>query len=265
MKRSSTKAKESPAHNAGVESRSLAKGLSILEKLGEVRSSMSLTEISRFAGLGKVSTLRLLRTLETTGHLVRDGNDNYSVDAEWPSVGHQMLLRRVRECASPYLRSLSTQFGETVALAFLFDDHIRVVDVIESAHNIRMSNFKGRILQPYASSLGKAITAFQAPERMQALLDTYGIYYITPNTITDFQAIQEDFACIRERGFAWDREETVPGGICIAAPIRTAVHGVIASVSVSTPVARFSSRMEEDLPQLMPKTATALSVAIDEA
>ena len=33
-------------------------------------------------------------------------------------------------------------------------------------------------------------------------------------TLTDFRVIQEHLAQARERGYAWDRGETVPGGIC---------------------------------------------------
>ena len=107
------------------ESRSLAKGLRILDTLAAASEPMQLKDLAESAGLGKASTLRLLRTLQSTGYLVRDQNDCYRLDRDWPHP-QQHLLTLLRESASPVLRALNTEFGETVALAFLFDDLIRV-------------------------------------------------------------------------------------------------------------------------------------------
>jgi len=233
----------------GYESRSLAKGLSILETLIVNRKSMPLKDLAAAVGLGKASALRLLRTLEATGYLERDGSENYSLTRDWPNPSQRCWLNRVRAAALPVLRAINEEFGETVALAFLFDDLIRVVDVIESTHQIRMSNYRGGVLQPYASSLGKSITAFQTSETAQRLLYTYGIFRLTPATLIDFRAIQEDLAQVRERGYAWDREETVPGGICIGAPIHTPAGDVVAALSISQPKDRCSAELEALLPE----------------
>jgi len=260
MKRSS-KVKPEPAQTAP-DSRSLAKGVQILEMLAERESALGLSEIAAVVGLGKASTLRLLRTLAGMGYLTRDEADNYRLERAWPSRERDTRLRRLRESAAPLLEKLRGELGETVAMAFLFDDVIRVVDVIESTHHIRMSNYRGGVLQPYASSLGKSITAFQSPELAQRLLYTYGIFSLTPHTRTDFRAIHDDLAQVRHRGFAWDREETVPGGICVGAPIRFPASEVHAAVSMSTPVARFTRQLEELLPGVVKDYAAEISKAL---
>jgi DNA-binding IclR family transcriptional regulator len=254
--------KKAPAAETVYESRSLAKGLKILEALAEASAPMSLKELAELAELGKASTLRLLRTLQATHYLVRDRNENYSLERDWTNPVHQHLLHRLREAAIPVLRGLNAEFGETVALAFLFDDLIRVVEVIESTHQIRMSNYKGGILQPFASSLGKSITAFQTPEKAQRLLHTYGIFRLTSATLTDFRAIQEDLAAVRERGYAWDREETVPGGRCVGAPIRSPGGEVIAALSMSMPVDRFTAELEALLPDRVKASAEQATKAM---
>jgi len=231
------------------ESRSLAKGVRILETLATAATPMSLKDLAEAAGLGKASTLRLLHTLQATGYLVRDRNEDYSLGQDWPSPLQHRTLALVRESAVPVLNAINAEFGETVALAFLFDDLVRVIEVIESTHQIRMSNYKGGVLQPYASSLGKSIAAFQTPEKAQRLLYTYGIFRLTPATLTDFRAIQEDLAEVRERGYAWDREETVPGGRCVGAPIRSPNGDVVAALSISMPKDRFTADLESLLPE----------------
>lgn len=247
---------------AAYESRSLAKGVRILETLATAATPMSLKDLSEAAGLGKASTLRLLHTLQATGYLVRDRNEDYSLSQDWPSPAQHRTLALVRECAVPVLNAINAEFGETVALAFLFDDLIRVIEVIESTHQIRMSNYKGGVLQPYASSLGKSIAAFQTAEKAQKLLYTYGIFRLTPATLTDFRAIQEDLAEVRERGYAWDKEETVPGGRCVGAPIRDANGEVVAALSISMPKDRFTAELEALLPDRIKAYAAQVTEAM---
>lgn len=262
MEKTKRRASTKPANaEIAYESRSLAKGVRILETLATAATPMPLKDLAEAAGLGKASTLRLLRTLQATGYLVRDRNEEYSLGQDWPSPQQHRTLALLRECATPVLHSINAEFGETVALAFLFDDLIRVVEVIESTHQIRMSNYKGGVLQPYASSLGKSIAAFQTPEKAQRLLYTYGIFRLTPATLTDFRAIQEDLAEVRERGYAWDREETVPGGRCVGAPIRSPGGDVVAALSISMPKDRFT----DDLQALLPDRINAYAAQVSEA
>ncbi|HNY42309.1 MAG TPA: IclR family transcriptional regulator [Bryobacteraceae bacterium] len=263
MKHSSIEPPPEPV--ALVESRSLAKGIQMLEYLADSATPGSLKSLSEQVELGKASALRLIKTLNAMGYLERDENDNYSLARDWPRPREQNRLRTLRESAMPYLESLGSELGETVAMAFLFDDVIRVIEVIDGTHHIRMSNYKGGILQPYASSLGKSIAAYQAPALMQRLLYTYGIFKMTPNTITDFRDIQDEFAAIRQRGYAWDREETVPGGTCIGAPIICAGGEVFSSVSMSMPKARFTKQVEEMLPALIKDHAARIAAELSKA
>lgn len=263
MEKTKRRTSKKPAAEAPYESRSLAKGLTILEALAAATAPMSLKDLAEIAGLGKASTLRLLRTLQATHYLVRDRNENYSLDQDWPCPVQQHLLHLLRQAALPVLRTINAEFGEAVSLAFLFDDLVRVIEVIESTHQIRMSNYKGGIVQPYASSLGKAVTAFQNAEKAQRLLYTYGIFRLTSATMTDFRAIQEDLGAVRERGYAWDREETVPGGTCVGAPIRSPDGEVVAALSISMPTDRFSEELQSLLPNRMKAAAEQVTKAME--
>jgi IclR family acetate operon transcriptional repressor len=163
------------------------------------------------------------------------------------------------------MRAINAEFGETVSLAFLFDDLIRVIEVIESTHMIRMSNYKGGLIQPYASSLGKSVTAFQSAEKAQKILYTYGIFRLTPGTLTDFRAIQEDLAAVRERGYAWDREETAPGGTCVGAPVADPGGEVIGAISISMPTDRFSQELQALMPNHIKAAAEQITNAMKTA
>ena len=243
-------------------SRGLALGLQILKYLRTEGQAFSLGELAAYTRLGKPSLLRLLRTLEGLGYISRDANRNYRIEVETSVTGVHESLRLLRKVWTRFSPEIQSHCGETVSLAYLFADHIRVVDVLESPQHIRMANFVGRILQPYASSLAKSITAYQDEALIQTLLDVYGIYRATKNTLVDQLAIQNEFASVRARGYAEDKEETVEGGYCIGAPIRNPGRKVIAALSVSSPRFRVTAEFMEKFPSRLMETADSISQAL---
>lgn len=243
-----------------VESRALAKGLELLSALSEKATAMPLGQLAALIGLGKPSTLRLLQTLVTTGFVAKDAAGNYFAVASRAASAQETGIAELIEAARGEMERLNADLAETVSLAVLRDDHIRVVQTIESPHHIRMSNYPNRILAPYASSLGKAIAAWQTPEQLQVLLQVYGIYATTNRTITEPVLIREEMARIRERGYAHEYEESVLGGCCFAAPIRgNDDEPVKAAISVSLPTVRLTARNEQLIPDLLIKTAAQVA------
>ncbi|TAM83178.1 MAG: IclR family transcriptional regulator [Acidobacteria bacterium] len=248
----------SSQHNA----RGLTLGLNILDYLRKQRRHISLTEISEFLRLGKPSTLRLLRTLENLGYLSRDTQKNYQLAAGAYVTGMQGNLGALSAAGSKYCLDLRSKCGETTTLACLFSDCIRVVDVYESPQHIKMTNYVGRILQPFASSLGKAIAAYQADTLRQTLLDVCGVYPLTKHTLVDGAAILKDFALVRQRGFAEDKEETVEGGYCVGAPIYSPTGDVFAAISVSSPKFRVTPQLMKKFPSMVKEAAAAISAEL---
>ena len=129
------------------------------------------------------------------------------------------MVGKLHRVGVPYLESLSRELAETSTLAALFENRVEVIAVVESPHVIRMSNVVGHILPPNASSLGKAITAFQPQEQREKLLRSFGTYRFTKHTITDRKELSREYEGIRLQKYAIDREECAYDGICFCAPI----------------------------------------------
>jgi DNA-binding IclR family transcriptional regulator len=92
--------------------------------------------------------------------------------------------------------------------------------------------------------MGKSLTAFQFSEKIDRILEFYGLVKRTPNTIIDRPTLLAEFESIRQRGYAFDREEATKGAFCIGAPIRCEGRPVVASISLSMPLLRFQPEME---------------------
>jgi DNA-binding IclR family transcriptional regulator len=211
-------------------SRAVEKAMLALECIRRSPQPLSLAEVSSVLGLTKASAFRLLYTLETLHYLCKTQDGRY-----FAQTNHHELVRQGWEP----LERLCMEYCETASMAALFENHSEVLLVFESPQLMRMSNTVGRILPPNASSLGKVITAFQPPETAEKLVRSYGTHYFTPNTITDEIALRDEFAMIRERGFAEDLEETTSGGRCFAAPVLRVDGYAIGAVSLSMPMIRF--------------------------
>ena len=73
-----------------------------------------------------------------------------------------------------------------------------------------------------------------------AVSSAHGMKRFTDNTITDFPALIESLRVVRRNGYAIDREEFLPGVICVGAAIRDQAGTVIGAISASTPTMRAS-------------------------
>ena len=240
-------------------SRAVAKALTLVEVLGNAGQSLSLTELAAAVKLTKTSTFRLLYTLEEAGYVERNQDGRYALRRYARSGMRDKLIATLMQVSEPHMRELTREFRETTGLAALFDNHIEVIAVVESPQMVRMGNTVGRILQPHASSLGKCITAFQPEQRREHLVRSYGVTPMTGNTITDENVLAQEFARIREQGYATDRGETCVDGYCFGAPIRDAAGEVVAAISISFPKTRLDAIPRERIVVSIKSAAEAIS------
>lgn len=228
-------------------SKAIGRALDVLECFNDQRPVLSLKEISHLIALPESSLFRVLVTLEARGYLTQNPDGSYQLS---PKVLFGRLYERaqeLREIARPILQRLASRFDETASLAYLFEDKIQVLDTVESLHIIRFTNKAGRVLPPHCSSLGKAITAHQPAEIAERILEVYGLYRRTERSIVDRDVLLAEFEHIRRSGYACDREESVPGGVCFGAPVKSGEGRVVAAVSVSVPVVRLTPEREAEI------------------
>ncbi|MDA0204745.1 MAG: IclR family transcriptional regulator [Acidobacteria bacterium] len=236
--------KKNTTKNEPYASQAVLRALRLLEALNRAVDPQPLQTLCDLLKLPKASAFRLVRTLEEAGYVVKDPAGGYCSVAQ-QGLQHSCYRTLLPEAAGATMLGLRRRFRETVSLAALFDNHIEVVEVFESPEFIRMSNTVGRILPPHASSLGKAITAFQTEQRRERLVRSYGIYGYTSKTITDEPELQREFDKILSQGHALDAEENVEHGYCIGVPLRDTAGATFAALSVSMPISRRRSDKEQ--------------------
>jgi DNA-binding IclR family transcriptional regulator len=190
-------------------SKVVGKALDVIDILRGSALPLTLNELTMRIQLAKSSVFRILHTLEVAGYIQRDASGRYVVAPELRTTGPGQLRSVLVEAAAPALKELGREFRETVSLAIRFENRIEVVATIESPHLIRMGNTVGRIVPPYASSLGKSVAAFQPEDVRERLVRSYGIHAFTERTLTDEVELKREFERVRSRGYSTDIEESV--------------------------------------------------------
>jgi IclR family transcriptional regulator, acetate operon repressor len=218
---------------------SVDRALFLLETIAEAGGEATLTDLSIRTGLNISTCHHLLATLIQRGFAAKvPGRRLYALGARILYLGHACLQVDLPRRAQPFLEAINAATGETVHIASLQGDSVVTLARREARHAVRVDSGRiGKIDAPHATSLGKAIMAWLPEAEIQRMV-AHGMKRFTEHTITDFPALIEDLRHVRRNGFAVDREEFLPGVICVGAAIRDQAGTVIGAISASTPTMR---------------------------
>jgi DNA-binding IclR family transcriptional regulator len=226
---------------------------------------LSLGDASEILGVHKSTALRILQTLEARRFVRRTTAGQYVLGGGLIELAQRALgSLDLRKYAAGPLRRIQQQTGHTVHLAQLMDDEVIYVDKLDSPSldTIQIQSRIGRPVSLYASGVGKTIVAFRSPEERSRLLYNVDLVQHTATTLATREALETEFAAIRERGWGTDDGELFEFVNCLAVPVRHSGGDVIAALSVTT-VKRITplSALQEHLPLLL-EAARDLSVEL---
>lgn len=220
--------------------KSVIKALDLMEVLAG-KGELSIGELNDHLGWDKSTIHRLLSTLREKGYVQQNSqNQKYRAGIKMFEIGNQVVERLgFRRQCQPYLESLAAMTKETVNLAVRDGKDIIYIDKIESSATIKVDLAVGKRLPMYCTGLGKAILAHMPEQEALNILQSETMIAHTPKTLVTPEAIQEQLALIRQKGYSLDDEEYVEGLVCVAAPIRNHRGEVMAALSIAVPQYRF--------------------------
>jgi len=238
---------------------SVDRALHLLETIADAGGEATLTDLARRTGLNISTCHHLLATLIKRGFAAKvTGRRLYALGTRIHALSHACLQVDLPRRAQPYLERINQATGETVHLAALQGEAVVVLAVREARHAVRVGTGKlGKLEAPHAMSGGKAILAWLPEDEMRRMLKN-GMKRYTENTITEFPAFVESLRTVRRDGYAIDREEYLPGVICVGAAIRDQAGTVVGAISASTP----SMRASEEHVSLMRNEITGATRAL---
>jgi DNA-binding IclR family transcriptional regulator len=153
------------------------------------------------------------------------------------------------------LDRLAAQSGESTDLAVLDGAETVLVQRIRGRHLVGVEFQVGDRSPLHCTSIGKAILAHQRADTIEEILSRPLARHAS-RTFTDPDALREELAVTRERGYAIDDHELSDSMRCIAAPIFERDTPVRLGISMSGPDSRFTLDYLDDLrPQLLEATS----------
>lgn len=238
-----------PRGKAGSSSRptrTLLRGLAVLETLASERRSLGPTEIAGIVDLDKATVSRLLTTLQEAGYVRRDpATRTYTLSMKILQLSQAFSPQLgLREISHPHLRKLCDEVHETVHLGIRDGARVVYVDKVESeGQSIRMVSAVGQTMPVHTTALGKAILAALRPEDRDRALEGVTFDPRSPRSITNREAFLEELERTRARGYAIDDRENEDNVTCVGAPIVGTRGDVIAAISISAPTFRVSDKV----------------------
>ncbi|NUB93139.1 IclR family transcriptional regulator [Haloterrigena sp. SYSU A121-1] len=211
-----------------------------------------ITDIADELGLAKSTVHRHVKTLESRGLLVREG-DVYRISTWFLDYGiHVRNRHRLYDVARPKVDELAAETNEKVWC--VIEEHGMGVHIYgaEGRHSVKTHARIGQRTYLHQFAAGKAILAHLPDDRIESILEDYGLAAQTDQTITERDTLYDQLATIRDRGYAFNREESVIGVHAVGAPIRNESGTAIGAISVAGPANRLrGDLMTEELPSLL--------------
>jgi len=210
---------------------------------------LTLAQLVRRTGLPRSSAHRMLERLVQLRWLRRSGRD-YELGMRLVELGSLAVHQdRLVRAAGPLLGELHRATGLVVHLAILDGPDVVYLDKVGDRMSAMPTRVGGR--QPaHCTAVGKAMLAYcddDTPVDLQARMTKY--------SISSSPQLAVELAKVRAHGVAVEREESMLGFGCVAAPIGGQGEAV-AAVSVSGPM----NRMMFDQRLTAPVRMTAMGI-----
>jgi len=216
--------------------------LRILETLRSLGGA-GVTTIANETGLSKATVHNHLATLEHEEYVVKTDDDSYQLGFQFLDLAHHARLRiSIYDLVQREVDKLAVESGE-MAL-YTVEEHGRGVCIYRKLgeNAVQTPLYVGYRSALHHTAVGKAILAHLPRDRVDEIIAERGLSVQTEDTITDSEHLFEELEAIRERGFAFNREETIPGLVGVGAPIIGQGGTVEGAISIIGP----ASRMDED-------------------
>lgn len=207
----------------------------LLERIAAQDRLFSLQSLVEDTGWPKPTVHRMLQQLEGGGLIHREADArHYTTGVRLRRFAEALLANSTFHGARHrVLRALVDEVGESCNITGFSGGEVVYLDRVETAAPLRFYLQAGSRVPVHCSASGKVfLSQMSAPQRRRLLTATPLERY-TAQTQTDPSALERELATVRRAGHALDREEFLPGLVCVAVPVPTPSPRARASLCVA--------------------------------
>jgi len=218
------------------------RALAILMAFTQERHTRSTRELAAATGIPLPSAYRYVALLREMGLLVADERGTYHLSARMSALARAAeTAESLIDFADPAMRGLSALTGETVILVRLIARSSVCVHRIESRHSLRTSYEPGQPMPLERGASARLLLGSMTAKERREYLAPLAAHNPAAAARTDEQAV-----LAAERGWAVSEEEIDTGVWAAAAAVRDRT-GIVAALSVPSPLVRAPETLHEEL------------------
>ena len=238
---------------------SLMKGLQLLVFLRDSAKPLSLTAISRGLGFNKVSALRILLTLERHRFVEKDPRDKtYKIGSNAFYIGSGFIAGGKREKILKAMANLVHDLKHTITLGVLDGSSVLFVERVDGTERVKVTVDIGSRVPAYSSAAGKALLAGLSETQIIQRLKRGNLKSRATFQPKSIKEILTVIAKVRSSGFAVNNEDSTPGLVAVAVPIKSETGGHVAALGAAFPVGYLKNKEDQK------KVAVKLQQAADQ-
>lgn len=222
--------------------RTFARGLKVIEVLGQGPGGMTLAEVADGVSLPRTAVRRFLLTLMELAFVRSDGK-RYWLTPRVLRLGLSYLATLPYwRYAQPVLEELSEKAQQSCALSVLDGEDLVYVQRQHAKRILPMSPSLGSRLPAHAVSMGRVLLAGLPDEELEQYLAHVQLVKLTSATLTDREKLREAILAVRGQGWAWidgELDESICG---LAVPVRDRNGDTVAALNVSLQSGEFTQQ-----------------------
>jgi DNA-binding IclR family transcriptional regulator len=219
-----------------------------------------LSEIADALGLAESTVHAHLSTLHDLEFVVKEGHE-YQLGMKLFHLGQRARHRKPEHgVVRRHAHELSLELNEEVSFAVA--EHGRTVILFDETTDPATEGFQvGRYFYMHNSASGKAILAELSRERVDQIIDRWGLPRETDRTIGSREELYAELEETRERGYSVNRQEALEGLTAFGMAVHNPDGSVLGSLDVSGPPYRLS---EEEVIGPLEQTVGAIEAELAE-
>lgn len=246
-------------------SKTLEKGLKLLDLFDENHSHWSQKDIAETMCLNTTSTYRLINTFVEMGYLLKDTKTKQlSLGPMAVALGHRLLRSYdLRKIVWPIIEKASQQYGVSIDVALFVHNAMVIVCRCEQANTLTFHQ-PVSAQELYCTAIGKAFLAHLHQPELDEIVSRQSFRERTSSTIVDRERLILQLKETRNRGYSVNNEEYIKGLISIGAPVFNPISGAVMggvsfdSTTVETSLPDFEDSYSAPLIELAQQITTLL-------
>jgi DNA-binding IclR family transcriptional regulator len=185
--------------------------------------------------LNKGTVWGLVTTLEQNGFLRQDPETHkYTIGPRLFELGIVYSTGlEINEQASRPVQQLANRTGLNARVGVFEGGMVLTTLMALPKSEDSFSHQLGPRIPAYCSGVGKAILAYLPPDELKEYVRNVKLVRHTATTIVDSKLLLQDLEKTRERGYAINREEMIPGVAALGTPVFSDKRRLAGAISVS--------------------------------